>query len=44
MAEKKLPTGIAEALKERFRNRQIENMPDYIQSLRLIKTEFEKKR
>lgn len=42
MAETKLPAEIVEALKERFRHRDIEDMPAYIASLRTTKKAFEK--
>jgi len=42
MAEKKLETGIAEMLKERFRNREIEDVPAHISKLRMAKDEFNK--
>jgi hypothetical protein len=42
MAEKKLETEIAEMLRERFRNRQIENVPEHISKLRLAKDGFDK--
>lgn len=42
MAEKKLETEIVEMLKERFRNRQIENVPEHISKLRRAKEMFDK--
>lgn len=42
MAEKKLETEIAEMLRERFRNRQIENVPEHINKLRTAKHMFDK--
>jgi hypothetical protein len=40
MAEKKLESEIAEVLRERFRNRKIDNMPEHIEKLRSAKTLF----
>jgi hypothetical protein len=40
--EKKLETEIAEMLRERFRNRKIENVPDHISKLRAAKDGFNK--
>jgi hypothetical protein len=42
MAEKKLETEIAEMLRERFRNRKIENVPEHISKLRTAKDMFDK--
>jgi hypothetical protein len=42
MAEKKLETEIAEMLRERFRNRKIENVPEHISKLRLAREGFDK--
>ncbi len=42
MAEKKLESELAEMLKERFRNRQIENLPDHINKLRSARLVFDK--
>lgn len=42
MAEKKLETEIVEMLKERFRNREIENVPEHISKLRTAKEMFDK--
>jgi hypothetical protein len=40
MAEKKIETEIVEMLKERFRNRKIENVPEHISKLRAAKDVF----
>ena len=42
MAEKKLESEIAEMLKERFRNRKIENVPEHINKLRSARLVFDK--
>ena len=42
MADKKLETEIAAMLKERFRNRKIENVPAHIEKLRDAKDAFYK--
>ncbi len=42
MAEKKLETELVEILKERFRNRKIENVPEHISKLRTAKGMFDK--
>ena len=42
MAEKKLETEIAKKLRERFRNRKIEDMPEHISKLRRAKDSFNK--
>ncbi len=42
MAEKKLGTELAEMLKERLRNRKIENVPEHISKLRVAKDGFDK--
>jgi hypothetical protein len=42
MAAKKLETEIAELLKERFRNRKIENMPAHIAKLQVAREAFGK--
>jgi len=42
MASKKLETEIAELLKERFRNRKIEDLPAHIAKLQTAKKSFDK--
>jgi hypothetical protein len=42
MTEKKSESEIADILRERFRNRKIENMPGHIEKLRAAKTSFDK--
>jgi hypothetical protein len=42
MAEKKFETEIAEMLRESFRNRKIENVPEHISKLRAAKGVFDK--
>ncbi|MCK5720730.1 MAG: hypothetical protein KAH84_12395 [Thiomargarita sp.] len=42
MAKKKFETEIAEMLKERFKNRKIENVPEHINKLCMAKDEFNK--
>jgi hypothetical protein len=42
MAENKLETEIAEMLRESFRNRKIENVPEHISKLRTAKDMFDK--
>lgn len=42
MAENKLETEIVEMLREGFRNRQIENVPEHISKLRTAKDVFDK--
>jgi len=42
MAENKLETELAEMLRERFRNRKIENLPEHISKLRTAKEGFDK--
>jgi len=42
MAEKGLENEIADVLRERFRNRKIENVPEHIEKLRTAKKLFDK--
>jgi hypothetical protein len=42
MAKKKLETEMVEMLRERFRNRQIENVPAHISKLRTARDVFDK--